>query len=145
MNPLCDIGHLKDRDGNQMKAPLTKALVCRFARRTRTFERIYKRFATPESMTKSAKASSCTGYELMERLYKICSVIAGAHRSTFDQEKGLFRKIADKDEGAFVEDSVHAGDTGNRFASVTCVNDVDVRVEQCFIMSVPTPPNINLI
>ena len=49
-NPLCDTGQLKDRDGKVMDPPMTLALVCRFARRTRNYERIYYRFPTPEAM-----------------------------------------------------------------------------------------------
>ena len=131
-NPLFATGSLKNRDGDVMSAPMTQTLVCRFARRTRIFERIYKLFPTPEAMEQSAKGSGCTGFELMEKLYKICSVSAKAHRNTFDQEVGLFRKIDQQDQSAFAEDSVH--ENGAFIGSCVTVSDhsVDDRVQKCF-------------
>ena len=66
----------------------------------------------------------------------------GGHDGLGEREEDSEGREA-QDEGAFVEDSVHVGGTDNLFGSVTCGNDVDVRVQQCFTMSVPTPPNIH--
>ena len=125
VSPLFDTGPLKNRHGDTMTPPMTKALVCRFARRTRNYERIYDRFPTSDAMARASKSAGCNGYELIEKLYKICSVSSVSHRSTFDQEKGLLAKVARDDSNAFTEDSLHA--------CLRCVgfvdsNDVDKRV-----------------
>lgn len=114
-----------------MSAPMTQSLVCKFARRTRNFERIYERFPTPEAMNVAAKEAGCSGYDLMERLHKICSVTSKAHRSTFDQERGLFTRVERRDARAFTEDTVHEH---SDLASVQSAHDVDERVERCFTM-----------
>ena len=132
-NPLFDTGALKDRDDETMKPPMTNALVCRFARRTRNYERIYDRFPTPDAMSQAAETAGCSGFELMEKLYKICSVTAGSHRSTFDQEQGLIGKVGRNDSSAFTEDSVHSG---LQCVGVVNANDVDNRVQKCFTMEV---------
>lgn len=115
---------------------MTMSLVRRFARRTRNYERIYKRFKTPELMEAAAKGAGCTGFDLIERLYKICSVTSATHRSTFDQEKGLLRKVDRRDPNAFAEDAVHNNieDIGVLDAEQT--RDFDDRVEKCFTMLV---------
>ena len=133
-NPLFNIGPLKDREGTNMSAPMTMALTCQFARRTRNYERIYERFTTPNAMEEAAKKIGCSGFDLIEKLYKICSVTSSCHRSTFDQERGLFRKVEQSDASAFVENSVHEHNETPR--AVFCVREVDVRVEKCFTMCV---------
>ena len=130
-NPLCDTAPLKDRDGKVMDPPMTLALVRKFARRTRNYERIYDRFPTPEAMVSATEESGCSGFELMEKLYKICSVTAGAHRSTFDQEQGLLGRVERNDSSAFAEDSAHVH---TECVGVVDRCEVDIRVEQCFTM-----------
>ena len=134
VSPLFSTRPLKDREGKIVSAPMTLALTCRFARRTRNYERIYERFKTPSAMEQAAKKVGCSGFELMEKLYKICSVTSVCHRSTFDQERGLLRKVEQNDAGAFIEDAVHAD--REALHSVFRVQDVDVRVEKCFTMCV---------
>ena len=65
--PLFGKEHLKDRDGNDLRAPMTIELVRRFARRTRNYERIYERFTTPAAMEKAAEEAGCSGFDLMEK------------------------------------------------------------------------------
>ena len=115
---------------------MTMSLVRRFARRTRNYERIYKRFKTPELMEAAAKGAGCTGFDLMERLYKICSVTSVTHRSTFDQEKGLLRKVDRRDPNAFAEDAVHNNTEDIGVLDAEPTRDFDDRVEKCFTMLV---------
>ena len=84
-------------------------------------------------MNQAAQSDGCSGFELMEKLYKICSVTSGSHRSTFDQEKGLFGKVDRNDSTAFTEDSAH---TGLQCVGVVDANDFDRRVQECFTMKV---------
>ena len=124
-NPLAGTGPLKDRDGELMLAPMSQSLVCRFARRTRNYERIYERFTTPGAMQEAANAVGCSGYELMEKLYNICSVTSACHRSTFDQEKTLLANVERRNANAFAEDAVHEH---SDFTCVANVCGVDERV-----------------
>ena len=97
VGPLFGKDHLKDREGNDLPAPMTISLVRRFARRTRNYERIYERFKTPAAMEMAAKEAGCSGFDLMEKLYRICSVTSTQHRCIFEQEKSLLRKVGKKD------------------------------------------------
>ena len=132
-NPLFGTGQLKDRNGVHMSAPMTNALVCRFARRTRNYERIYERFQTPDAMEQAAKTAGCRGYELMEKLYKICSVTSTQHRTTFEQEKTLLRKIERNDACAVAEDTVDEQQTS--VGQIVSREGLHARVEKCFTMT----------
>ena len=61
----------------------------------------YERFTTPAAMEKAAEEAWCSEFDLMEKLYRICSVTSTQHRCTFEQEKSLLRKVGNRDASAF--------------------------------------------
>ena len=70
----------------------------------------------------------------MERLYKICSVTSVTHRFTFDQEKGLLRKVDSRDPDVFTEDVVDNNTEDIGDMDVEPNRNFDDRVGKCFTM-----------